>query len=109
MPAPSKVMRTSIVAVGCEEFLGEAGFCKAGAKASERREDIFEGDHSVVMESGKSLDYRKHLLKSSGTRLGGYNVRTVNNKDIILFPQPQRQTTLDQFLLPRLSQSICIT
>lgn len=49
------------MAVGWEEFLGEAGFWRAGANASERREDILVADHSVVIESGKSLDHCQSL------------------------------------------------
>ena len=48
-------MRTSIVAVGRVEEVGEAGLVRLGAKAEERRVEILAVDQGVVMLSGKSL------------------------------------------------------
>lgn len=57
MPVTSKVMRTSIVAVGACEFLDFASGCvRLGAKAEERRVEIFCLSQVVVMLSGKSLE-----------------------------------------------------
>lgn len=58
MPEESKVMRTSIVAVGEDvdvDLDPDWVLLREGAKAEERREEILEEDQVVVMESGKSL------------------------------------------------------
>lgn len=52
----SKVMRTSIVAVGASTDFPFIGFVRFGAKAEERRVAIFVLSHGVVMLSGNSLD-----------------------------------------------------
>jgi len=54
-PNLSKVIRTSIVAVGASTDLFFIGFLRFGAKASERRVAILCLSHTVVMLSGKSL------------------------------------------------------
>ena len=65
-PDLSKVMRTSIVAVGASfnfDFMSFERFC---AKALERSEAIFWVDQVVVMLSGKSL-----CIHQSARRCGG--------------------------------------
>lgn len=52
IPRASKVMRTSIVAVGWSEDFFVMGFERFGAKAEERSDAIFTLSHAVVMESG---------------------------------------------------------
>ena len=54
-PVLSKVMRTSIVAVGASADFFVMGLERLGAKKEERRLEIFCLSHVVVMLSGKSL------------------------------------------------------
>jgi len=54
-PDASKVIRTSIVAVGASADLFFIGFERFGAKAEERRVAIFCLSQAVVILSGKSL------------------------------------------------------
>jgi hypothetical protein len=56
MPDLSKVMRTSMVAVGCWLPFVFIGFVRFGAKAEDRRAAIFVLSHVLVIESGKFLD-----------------------------------------------------
>ena len=54
-PERSKVMRTSIVAVGASGDLFFMGLDRFGAKAEERSFVMLVLSHSIVMESGNSL------------------------------------------------------
>ena len=54
-PFLSKVMRTSIVAVGASADFFVMGLERLGAKAEERRSEIFSLSQVVVMLSGKCL------------------------------------------------------
>lgn len=65
MPWASNVMSTSIVAEGwSEEGFLVADFGRFGAKAEERRLEIFVLSQVVVMESGNSLPSKISLLGS---------------------------------------------
>jgi hypothetical protein len=54
-PELSKVMRTSIVAVGASTDFFFMGLDRFGANAEERRVVILVLSHSIVIESGNSL------------------------------------------------------
>lgn len=59
IPLASKVMRTSIVAVGGSADFDVKGFDSSGANAEQRRAMILSFDQVVVMLSGKSLQNSK--------------------------------------------------
>ena len=63
-PVLSKVMSTSIVAVGASADFFVMGLERLGANAEERRLEIFCLSHVVVMLSGKSLLKNQHLSYS---------------------------------------------
>lgn len=56
IPFTSKVIRTSIVAVGASVDFDVKGFDSSGANAEQRRAMILSLDQVVVMLSGKSLE-----------------------------------------------------
>lgn len=67
-PVESKVMRTSIVAVGASTDLPFMGFVRLGAKAEERRVAILVLSQGVVMLSGNSLWWWKKHRSVSGQK-----------------------------------------
>lgn len=116
-PRASKVMRTSIVAVGgvvvaLLEPL-EVGVCDCGCgvgcvKASRRRVAILSADQVVFMESGKSLQVGRGLVSPFSLLYGPSGMakekiekeedvhRVVDDKDVLPPPQAQDEPALDQ-------------
>lgn len=111
MPPLSKVMRTSIVALGGSAFvlsLFEEVLVVVvlGANASRRRLEIFSVGHVVVIESGKFLCSGRQLAtQPSSRRIIGQHIHIIlHNVDILPPPQPQPHPALDQLPLARLAQ-----
>lgn len=110
-PDLSKVMSTSMVAVGTSFDFDFMGFVSFGAKAEERREAIFWLDQAVVMLSGKSLcipSVRVSFREQKKKIREGHTL-ALDNEHIVLFSQTKRHATLDQFLLACLSKAIGIS
>lgn len=102
-PDLSKVIRTSIVAVGASTPFDFMGLARLGANAALRSEAILTLSQVVVMLSWKSL---RRVSICVGQLQD--NIRAFNNEDIVLVAQAKGHATLDQFFLARLSEPVGI-
>lgn len=102
----SKVMRTSIVAVGASADFFVMGLERLGANAEDKRLEIFCLSQTVVMLSGKSLckyQYLSYQIQKEE------NIRALHDENIVFLSQSKAYSTFCQLLLPRLPKPIRIT